>query len=290
MPRGINELFEDFVTDRIIKGCAQSTIMNYRVAFGHYLVNSTGELSKEACRAYFRALAQLNISTASKNHYISHLRAFFYWCMTEGYLEPFKINKIRGQEQKFKAYTKEEIQKLLKCDTHKCSYVEHRSYAIICFILATGARANTLINIKTADLNGEYVSITTQKNKKATIIPLSVQCQRVIREFRTSWKNDSEWLFSDRYGNQLTWTALRQSIQEYVTNRGVQYKGIHAFRHTFAREFILAGGGAFQLQKMLGHSTVAMTQKYVYLYAEDVKNAIQAVTPLDNIMTTKKRG
>lgn len=281
-------LFEDFISDRIMKGCTQSTLMNYRVAFGHYMSNSSGELTKEACRAYFKALVQSEMSTASKNHYISHLRAFFYFCMAEGYLEPFKISKARGQEATFKAYTEEEIKKLLNFNTKKCTFVEHRSYTIICFILATGARANTVLNVKMSDINGQFLNITTQKNKKPSTIPLSVQCSRVIRDFRSSWNNDSEWLFSDRYGNQLTWTGLRQSLQDYFKAQGVHYKGIHSLRHTFAREFILAGGNALILQKILGHSTIEMTKRYVYLFADDYADKVQSAIPLDNYLPHKK--
>lgn len=281
-------LFEEFITDRVLKGCTQSSIMNYRVAYAHFRCKSTNELTKECYRAYLGVLVQSGLSISSINHYITHIRAFFYWAMSEGYCAEFKIQRMRGQEPTFKAYTKEEIQKLLVCNTKKCSYVEHRCYAIICFILATGSRANTIINIKTTDIIGEYVSITTQKNKKPSMIPLSQQCQRIIKDFRNAWNNDSEWLFSDRYGKQLTWTGLRLSMANYFAKRNVVYKGVHSLRHTFSREFIINGGNPAVLQRMLGHSTMEVTKRYIYLYSEDCKNAIQSVTPLDTMIIPKK--
>lgn len=280
-------LFEEFIDSRIINGCTEKTIMDYRVAWGHYLTNSPGVLTKECWKAYILFLAQSGMSIASKNHFIAHNRAVLYYFMHEGYMPQFKISLMRGQESSFKAYTQEEIQKLLVCNTKKCSFTEHRCYTIICFILATGARANTIINIRKEDILGEYCRITTQKNKKATTIPLSPQIQRTLKDFVNSWENDSEWLFSDRFSNQLTLNAIRQSMEDYFTARGVKYHGIHSLRHTFAREFIINGGNALILQKMLGHSTLAMTKKYCYLYSEDCKDIIDKLTPLDTLI--KKR-
>lgn len=277
-------LFEEFITDRIIKGCTEKTLLDYRASWGHYLLNSPGQLTKESWKQYLLFLTQSSISVASKNHYISHNRAVFYYLMNEGYCPQFKISLMRGQETECKSYTREEVKALLQIDLKHCSYVEHRCYAIICLILATGARCNTIINIKTTDIVGDYLTITTQKNKKATTIPLSPQCVRVIKDFRNTWDNDSEWLFSDRNGNQLTWSGLRLSMEDYFKAKGVNYKGVHSLRHTFAREFILNGGDALILQKMLGHSTLAMTKRYVYLYSEDCREAIMSVTPLDKII------
>lgn len=278
------DLFEDFITSRIIKGCSQRTIMGYREAFGHYLVHSTGELSKGACRAYIVALVQSPMSTASKNHYIGHLRAFFYWLMEEEYIPPFKISLVRGQEPECKAYTQEEVSKLLVCNLRKCNYVEHRCYAIICFILATGARADTIINIKKEDIQGPYIKINTQKNKKASIIPLSPQIQKILRDFMHSWDTESEYLFCNKSEKKLSWNAIRLSMEDYFNKRGVRYKGVHSLRHTFAKMFILNGGNAFVLQKMLGHTTLAMTKRYCSLFGEDCTKEVDQFTPLDNII------
>ena len=64
---------------------------------------------------------------------------------------------------------------------------------------------------------------------------------------------------------------MRQSIARYNTRRGVRKTSIHLFRHTFARKYLIdCGGDAFTLQKLLGHSTLAMTKHYCAIYDADL--------------------
>ena len=68
-----------------------------------------------------------------------------------------------------------------------------------------------------------------------------------------------------------------------VRQAGVEVKkaGPHTLRHTFALEFIRAGGDAFSLQKLLGHSTLDMTRRYVHLADTDLRAAHRRFAPAD---------
>ena len=76
--------------------------------------------------------------------------------------------------------------------------------------------------------------------------------------------------------------CLRNSIVRYNESRGVKKHGIHAFRHTFARLYLVeCGGNALKLQKLLGHSTLDMTKKYVQIYETDLVSDFRKISPLD---------
>lgn len=68
----------------------------------------------------------------------------------------------------------------------------------------------------------------------------------------------------------MTNSAVQHSIARYNEKRDVEKTSIHAFRHTFAKHYIKSGGNAFKLQKLLGHSSLTVTQDYISLFGEDL--------------------
>lgn len=287
------QAFEMFYTDRIMKGLATASLIDYKNSWGHFKLNSgikdddpISIISKYVWQDYVLGMQQSNLKVNSINHYIRAVRAFLNYCFSENLISKFKISIIKGQEENIKFYTETEIDKLLKINKKSASFVEYRSYAIICFILATGARANTVCNIKTEDIDfsSGTVYLTTLKNKKVQSIPLSISLSRVLQEYIRVWDFSSEFLFPNVSDSQLTKEALRLSLEDYFTAHGVKYHGVHGLRHTFARQYILNGGNAFQLQRLLGHSTLEMTKKYVRLFAEDMKKDFEEFSPLDNLI------
>ncbi|MCB9026759.1 MAG: tyrosine-type recombinase/integrase [Bdellovibrionaceae bacterium] len=56
-------------------------------------------------------------------------------------------------------------------------------------------------------------------------------------------------------------TLLRAGFKQNEKNKIV----FHGLRHTFASHWMMRGGDLFKLQKILGHSTPQMTQRYAHL-------------------------
>ena len=80
-----------------------------------------------------------------------------------------------------------------------------------------------------------------------------------------------DYLFCTVYGEMMSENALSCAIKKYNHKRGVSRTSIHLFRHTFARKFLVdCGGDALILQKLLGHSTLAMTKHYCAIYDTDL--------------------
>jgi len=60
----------------------------------------------------------------------------------------------------------------------------------------------------------------------------------------------------------------------------------HVLRHTFASHFMMNGGNILTLQRILGHSSLAMTMKYAHLAPEHLQEAIK-LNPLSNLRRNK---
>lgn len=59
---------------------------------------------------------------------------------------------------------------------------------------------------------------------------------------------------------------------------------IHLFRHTYAKKYLQAGGNVFQLQRLLGHSSLEIVKEYVSLFSEDLKLNYDRFNPLEQMV------
>ena len=156
--------------------------------------------------------------------------------------------------------------------------------------MATGARASTITELKVSDIDfkGKTITYRHLKNKKVANIPLSPSLEKTLSWYLTLFEVE-DYLFPSFYGTKSTVNGLRQGLEAYCKDRGVEPRGLHSLRHSFAREWIKSGGGAFQLQQMLCHSKLTMTQKYVRLFSEDLKDDVYQYSPLDNLKPCKQK-
>lgn len=294
------DAFNTFMLEKKANGRTGDTARNYEASFYKFLSDNnlsaydTLEADKSLILRWVNGLIDKDVNGNTINHYIGNLRVFLYWCMNNGYISPFKISLIKTQEQQLKFFSDSEIQTLLRKPKADDSYTEHRTYAIICFILATGARAATVISIKKEDVDYVEKSIKYShlKNKKAFTAPLSASLEKILKEYLRTWDIQSDYLFCEVTGAPMTVSALRQALVKYCNKRNVDAKGPHALRHSFARCWIKNGGNAFTLQKMLTHSDITMTKRYVRLFDEELKIDYEQYSPLDRIIkpyTTVKR-
>jgi integrase/recombinase XerD len=167
-------------------------------------------------------------------------------------------------------------------------------WAICNFILATGCRTSTLVEVRIGDLDFKAKKITYQhtKNKKAQIVPMSTTLRNVLKEYIRIWRSEVEddaFLFANIGENRLTPDALRIAFRKFAKKRGVSKTSLHGLRHTFAREWVLNDGSMIGLQKMLGHNTLEMTRKYIKLFADDMAEDFDDYNPLDNLKKASSR-
>lgn len=86
-----------------------------------------------------------------------------------------------------------------------------------------------------------------------------------------------DWLFCSVYGKQLTRSSNYHALWDYCHERGVEQTGVHRFRHTFAKKWAIMGGSVVTLQKILGHSSLAITEGYLNLLTSDLKKEMDEV-------------
>lgn len=298
------DAFAEFIDEKEAKNLSASTLKNYEFSFNSFCSfygfdeeTTTDVINESLFYKWINTLKLDGIKPTSINHYLRDTRTFFYWCMddTRQYIHPgFRIEMIKGQEESIKHFSDDDIELLLAKPRLKDSFVEWRTWAVCNWVLATGNRAATVCEVRIGDIdfhNGE-IELRHTKNKKAQIIPLSSSLETVIKEYIRMWRKGrgaDAFLFCNIGDEQLTTNGLKKSFAKYTTSRGVNQTNIHGLRHSFAKGWVKNNGNMFALQKILGHSSLEMTRKYVALFGEDIKDDFEKFNPLDNIKRNARR-
>lgn len=293
----IEDAMDEYIEEKKAMNLAYKSIENMRSSITkwmRYLEASDFDMCVESIEPKYMFSFQNHflsegMKASTLNHYIRDIRAFIYWCINRGYiLEGFKIKTVNEQESIIETYTDEEKRKLIAKPSKYAGFVEWRSWAIVNWILATGHRAGTVCSIKLGDVNFKANEITVRQTKtnKAYITPLSKALSVVIKEYIRTWRveaTNEEYLFCNVGEEQLSVNALKHSIRDYNHSRGVDKTSVHAFRHTFAKDWIRNTGDVFRLQKLLGHASLEMTRHYVNMFTEDLKEGFEDYNPLDRL-------
>lgn len=297
--KSIMELYEDFQLENQVKNLSEMTIRFYEQNLSHFMrfseefnIKRTSDIQKKHIDAFILSLRERGLKATTINTYLRAVRAFLYYGMRELHIDQFEIQLLKAEREQKEPYTIEEIKKLIKKPLIRdCGFVEHRNWVLVNYLLETGNRLNTILNLKVADidLNNGMVVLNTPKNRSVQFNPISKQLIKVLTEYIRLYKIEKDdYLFVNELGQQMTRNSLQHSIARYNKKRGVEKTSIHAFRHTFAKHYITSGGDAFKLQRLLGHSTLDVTLNYVNLYSEDLKEGFDKHSILNNFSEKRR--
>lgn len=296
----VKDVFEIFLDQKRLQHLSSHTITNYKRIFNLY--DKIMRIAKlpvkqflpEYLSEWHRFLQETELKPNTIKEYINKMWSFHEWLYDEGYVDtkPRQLY-IRTEETVPRFYSLDEVDKLLKKPARNDSFETYSTYVMICFLLATGVRAATLVQIKLSDIDfdGRTITLRHLKNRTQAIIPLSDKLYTVIKQFLLEFIRDSDdsYLFCTRDEEQVTTMCLRGRLYRYCTKRNVEFKDLHAFRHTFAKNYIRNGGSIEKLQKLLTHKSLQNTSHYANLFGEDLQQGYQDTCPLDNILSPKQK-
>jgi integrase/recombinase XerD len=294
----MEENFDDFLLVKKAMGLSEKTLKTYKEhlkAIGKHLPidKSMDLIEKSDLENMISSMRDIGLSPNSIQSYTRTLKSFFSWCNEEG-ISNLNMSRYRAQETIKDTYSDYELNLLLKKpNMRKCKFSEYRNWVIINLLLNNGCRASSIRNIlnKDVDLNNNVIYLRHTKNKKTQVIPICSLLCGILKEYmRIRGGSDTDFLFPNEMGSQLTENGLRCSIARYNKRRGVQKTSIHLFRHTFAKKYLVdCGGNAFTLQKLLGHSTLDMTKHYCAIFDKDITKNYDAFSPLTNFKANRER-
>jgi integrase/recombinase XerC/integrase/recombinase XerD len=224
--------------------------------------------------------------------YFVNLRTLFRFLVEEEAIEESPLETMRppiARRDQIQPFTRQQVEALLQAA--KKSRHSLRDQAIVLLLLDSGVRASELCSLKTQDLDmqGRFCRVLGKGNKRRSLYFGRATTKAIWKYLREEPRDSLDPLFmSDRgtrAGEGLTRSGLQQIIERL--GKAAEVKSArcspHTFRHTFAIEFLRAGGNVFSLKEMLGHTSLTMVNRYVALAESDIENQHRQFSPADRL-------
>lgn len=209
--------------------------------------------------------------------YMRAIKGFLSWCVREDLLSDKVVRRLEmpKREQKVVAtFTKEHIRRLLTAASAglpQYPWFAERDRTILMVLLDTGIRANEL-----CDLTLDRVRITSDdaylivngKGRKQREVGLGLkartQLHRYIHRYRPHVPGEAH-VFLTRAHTPLKPEGLDRLLYRLRDETGITEVRVsaHTFRHTFACSYLMDGGDIYKLSRLLGHTSVVVTETYL---------------------------
>ena len=293
----LQQAFETFIADRRINGCAAKTIEFYRYAvgkiltFAHHRGARDTENLHEVIGPYFLHLHESQLSTHSIHTLHRGLRAFALFLAKEGFVERHpRLPHLRPATSVIEPLSVDHL-RVIMGSIRTDSFVGLRDATIIRLLFDTGIRLGELTRIELPHVNFEegFMFIRGKGNRERWV-PVGKEMKKALWIYvkqRELYSSPSEpALFVRRDGNRLSARGIQQIFKRIKPNLPKSEHirlSAHILRHSFALAYIEAGGDPFSLQRILGHSTQAMTAKYVNMARSNIKAQHDRFSPGDRL-------
>lgn len=229
---------------------------------------------------------QVRPSTVQTYH--RHLRTFFRWLVSEGVIDASPMDGVAAplaRPDQVQPFAMEQVKALLTAA--KRTKNPRRDEALVLFLLDTGVRASELCSlvVKDVDMQGRRCSVLGKGNKYRTVYFGGATAKAIWQYLRSDPREVVEPLFLSERGEAFTRSGLRQLIERLGDLARIEAARCspHTFRHTFAVEFLRAGGNVFTLQQLLGHTDLKTSNRYVALAQADIQNQHRQFSPADRL-------
>ena len=243
------------------------------------------DVTAEQLREFFVGLQEKH-NRGGVQVYYRPIKAFFRWYWDEFELEQRNpIDKVKIDPARVNPRVGIAIEHVERMVEACKSSNRLRDKAILLCLLDSGARATELCKLTVGDVDlitGE-VQIVDGKGAKDRIVRFGDKALRALRRYlrtRSDLRGHSP-LFITRSGERFSRFSLRLLVDRRADDAGVPHPGLHDFRRRCAYEMLRRGVPTKMISHYLGHSSVAVTERYLAMDDQDVLDAHRRAGPGD---------
>lgn len=192
------------------------------------------------------------------------------------------IEKLKTPKGRIVFHTNEEVNKLLAA----CPSDDWR--LVILLGVDAGLRRGEIAQLRWVDVdfNNEQIYVAPDKTERHRFVPMTVTLKKALEKAQKGPK--TEFVINIGYG-----AGKKRYTKDYLTS---YYKQIarkakvdsflHKLRHTYASQLVQNGVDLYSVSKLLGHSSVKMTEIYAHLVPDTLKRAVVCLPARDMTSST----
>lgn len=235
------------------------------------------EITTNQIRKYVIQLRNKYDSSDTVSGHMRALHRFWRWCSQE-YEIKSPMRNVRyprkPKQNRPKSVNAKDIIRLFEAAGKAQNPPQGlRDKAIIALLADTGVRAAGVVSLKRADIDfGARRIFVIEKRDKSRSIPFS----RFTAQLLLTWLNhrrqtEHDHVFYNIHNKEpLTVSGLYQILKRLRKKAGLSGRANpHAFRHSFAREYLKSGGDLATLSRIMGHEDISTTAGYYAIFTEN---------------------
>ncbi len=278
MKRELSE-FLDYL--RYERNASAHTISSYRrdlTQFIDYIRERGGSFRKVdnvQIRGFMAQLHERRLKKSTTARKLAAIRSFFQFGVKKKWIadNPAKVVATPRQEKRVPSFlSEEEMAHLLDVPLSK-KPLDLRDASILELLYASGIRVSELVGINLEDVNlGERLVRVRGKGKKERLVPFGRMAGERLAAYlkaRPGLVQDrvgEKGLFLNYRGRRITPRSVERMVDKYIHLTAVKRKiSPHSLRHSFASHLLSRGADLRVIQELLGHESLATTQKYTHL-------------------------
>ena len=284
---------------RLERGLAPFTLTAYKLDLSQFQekqyvasLNSVTEIDKNIIRNYLSWLDD-NYKPRSIKRKIATLKSFFSFLEQEEHIENSPFRKLRLRLDRAinlpRTLSLPSVNKLLKAAYNSLERAKQdtavykektRDIAVLEILFSTGIRVSELCKLKVADVDLRNQQILVLgKGKRERVIPLcndsTVNALTTYMAQYTEYLDASTQFFLNRDKRPLSDQSVRHIIKKYnILSCIPEHATPHMFRHTIATLLLENGVDIRNIQKLLGHSSLAVTEIYTHVSLSAQREAL----------------
>ena len=218
-----------------------------------------GQITRAEIEAWRRE-KMMKCRPATINRDLSRLRRMFSLAIEWDLLEESPMTGIRFLREN-NARTRylsleESIRLIANC-------IAPHIRALVTVALHSGMRLGEILNLRWHDLDfaSGFILVRDSKNGESRHVAHDATLSALFRAYPR--RLGADLVFSSSSGGRIV--DVRTGFLNACKRAGLTDLHFHDLRHTFASQFVMAGGDLYILKEILGHKSITMTQRYAHL-------------------------